>query len=236
MEKTRQSKVLSIVALVLAILSMSLGFAAFSTTLNIASSATVTPNSEDFKVTVYGFVDQESLEAYTSDYILKDSYLSSTTAAPIIVDDSTGSTAVIDNSTHTINNLVGNFKSNNTAITYPFIIKNEGKYDAYLDLSQFTYEDGQYTLETYYPGTCVAGEGTTPSLVEETCQYTIAGIFVNDSTSDVPIVTSSSYYEIPKGSYIMAGVAIGYVEAQTLADGPFTVTFDDIKLNFSTAK
>ncbi|MBQ3511969.1 MAG: hypothetical protein IJA30_06735 [Bacilli bacterium] len=49
MEKERQIKLLSIIALVVAITGMTLGFAAFSTTLNISSSATVTPNSEDFK-------------------------------------------------------------------------------------------------------------------------------------------------------------------------------------------
>ena len=52
MEKTRQIKILSIVALVVAIAGMTLGFAAFSTTLSISSSATVTPNSDDFKVVV----------------------------------------------------------------------------------------------------------------------------------------------------------------------------------------
>ena len=50
MEKTRQMKILSIIALVVAIAGMTLGFASFSTTLSISSSATVIPNSEDFKV------------------------------------------------------------------------------------------------------------------------------------------------------------------------------------------
>ena len=54
MEKTRQIKLLSIVLLVIAITGMTLGFAAFSTTLSISSSATVTPNSEDFKVVMLG--------------------------------------------------------------------------------------------------------------------------------------------------------------------------------------
>ena len=50
MEHNRKIKILSIVALVLAISAMTLGFAAFSTTLNISSSASVTPNSGDFSV------------------------------------------------------------------------------------------------------------------------------------------------------------------------------------------
>lgn len=58
MEKQRQMKLLSIVALVVAIIGMTLGFAAFSTTLSISSSATVTPNSEDFKISLYGMNDE----------------------------------------------------------------------------------------------------------------------------------------------------------------------------------
>ena len=45
----RKTKIITIVALVIAIFGMTLGFAAFSATLNISTSATVAPNSEDLK-------------------------------------------------------------------------------------------------------------------------------------------------------------------------------------------
>ena len=67
MEKNRQIKILSIVALVLAIAGMSLGFAAFSSTLTISSSATVTPNSNDFKVVVYGLKNYDDFNS--SDFL-----------------------------------------------------------------------------------------------------------------------------------------------------------------------
>ena len=50
MEKNRKFKILSIVLLVMAIAGMTLGFAAFSTTLSISSSASVTPNRDSFGV------------------------------------------------------------------------------------------------------------------------------------------------------------------------------------------
>lgn len=59
MERDRKIRMLSIVALVLAITGMSLGFAAFSSTLTISSSATVTPNSDDFKIKVYGYNEKK---------------------------------------------------------------------------------------------------------------------------------------------------------------------------------
>ena len=50
MEHSRKQKLLVVLALVIAIASLSIGFAAFSTTLNISPSANVTPNSDSFSV------------------------------------------------------------------------------------------------------------------------------------------------------------------------------------------
>ena len=61
MEKSRQIKVLSITSLVVAIFVTAIGFAAFSTTLNISSSAIVSANSDDFKIKIFGFQDFESI-------------------------------------------------------------------------------------------------------------------------------------------------------------------------------
>lgn len=47
MYKPRKIKILSILALVVSIIGMTLWFAAFSSTLTISSSATVSPNSEN---------------------------------------------------------------------------------------------------------------------------------------------------------------------------------------------
>ena len=49
-KKTKQTKILSIIALITAVLCMSLGFATFSTTLTISSNANVTPDSSAFAV------------------------------------------------------------------------------------------------------------------------------------------------------------------------------------------
>ena len=50
MERNRKQKLLMIIALVVAIASLSLGFAAFSIILNILSNASVSPSSDTFKV------------------------------------------------------------------------------------------------------------------------------------------------------------------------------------------
>lgn len=54
--ENRNSKVIALVALIVAVVGLGIGFAAFSSTLTISSSATVTPNSGDFKVAFDGNV------------------------------------------------------------------------------------------------------------------------------------------------------------------------------------
>ena len=50
MEKNKGSKIIAIVALVVAVFGLTLGFAAFSNTLTISSSAYVSPSSDNFKI------------------------------------------------------------------------------------------------------------------------------------------------------------------------------------------
>ena len=50
MKHTRKQKLFIVISLFVAIASLSIGFAAFSTTLNISSSASVNPNSDSFSV------------------------------------------------------------------------------------------------------------------------------------------------------------------------------------------
>ena len=54
MRKNQKQKIMAIVALCISVLGLTLGFAAFSNTLTISSSATVTPDSKDFKLVLYG--------------------------------------------------------------------------------------------------------------------------------------------------------------------------------------
>ena len=79
MEKSQRTKILTIIVLAIGVIAMSLGFAAFSVNLNVSSSATVTPNEEDFKIKIYGVKDNDSLNDFgESGYIFDERYLSDT--------------------------------------------------------------------------------------------------------------------------------------------------------------
>ena len=136
MEKQRQIKLLSIVALVIAIAGMTLGFAAFSTTLNISSSATVTPNSEDFKIVAYGLEEEMTGDDFIQNATNLDLYSSTSKANPInggtwndtystlnkgIATISTNNNSII------INNIYAEMEKPYTFITYPILIKKRGE-------------------------------------------------------------------------------------------------------------
>ena len=74
--------------LLICVVSFSIGFAAFSTTLNISSSASVTPNSDAFNIKIYGL---DNAEAFSDGFVRFDAayYTSLTTAVPNIPEDAT---------------------------------------------------------------------------------------------------------------------------------------------------
>lgn len=239
MNKERRSKSLVIVALALTLMVLTLGFAAFSTTLNISSNATVTPNEEDFKITIYGLKDSETAKIFAETSTFEESDLSTTISAPYLrdADETSAENAIITNSSHTISNISVGLKKTGYEVIYYFIIKNEGKYDAYLDLTEYDYNEAtnEYILNPLVTGTCTPEEGTTASLVEATCASVIQALGVIEQNEENNSL-GDSILTIEKEKYIVVASVIGYIDAETLADGPFTVKFPTLNLNFSTTK
>ena len=54
MKRNRQAKIVAILSLCVSVVGLTLGFAAFSNTLTISSSTTVSPDESDFKLVLYG--------------------------------------------------------------------------------------------------------------------------------------------------------------------------------------
>ena len=144
MEHSRKQKLLMIIALVMGIASLSIGFAAFSVSLNISSSASVTPSSDTFSVKFSTSPDELIVEELPpSSYGTGVSYTN----------------GIINNTTNpTLSNLSVSFESPGQ-VTYEIWARNEGEYDAYLNSVNFI---GQTS--------CVAEPGTTPSLVQKACE------------------------------------------------------------------
>ena len=148
MEKRRKIQILSIVALMFAIVGMSVGFAAFSATLNISSSATVTPSSGDLKIKIYGFESIDNLNAFEDSFrdygIFSEQYVSQTKGVAYAPDpDVITEDAIIDNSSMSIRNMNVSFKQSVFPVAaYFFILRNEGEHTTYFDWKNF--------MEKYY--------------------------------------------------------------------------------------
>lgn len=245
MKRNRQTKILAIIALVVAIAGMSLGFAAFSSTLSISSSASVNPNSSDFKIKIYGYPETTTENIFNS-----SAYISETLSYGF--DDNTGNlldaVASINNSTLSITGIDTQMTKPGDDHLFFFKISNEGQYDAYFDLSQLTIN---------YPLACIAEPDATESLVEAACgDITNTIVLITEEGLEAQIkydngeITEDEYWELQETEFYVPDTTgslkleknksifllfdIYYDSIGDRADGPFSVTFDDVQLEFTT--
>lgn len=207
MEHNRKIKILSIVALVLAISAMTLGFAAFSTTLNISSSASVTPNSGDFSVKFS--TSQNSLVV----------------AAVAPSSKSTGASAtngtINNEAIPTLTNLSATFSKPGDYVEYTVYARNEGQYTAYLNNINFLGSKS-----------CTASAGTTESLVQSACESINVKATIGETTYTE--TTPISNHTLASNTGESLKVRLEYDENGTAADGSFSITFPNIALVYST--
>ena len=218
MEKQRQIKILSIVALVLAISAMTLGFAAFSTTLSISSSASVTPNSEDFKVVL----SRSDTSVINSDTLEQD-------CIPPQFSE-TGNTQMGYG-------CLGNdyFRDSDAQFTVPgqsveFIMyaHNIGEYDAYLNSVTYdVLDNGEYKK-------CRAFTDATSSLVQAACEGIKMTVSVDGVTYEVGEIIAA--HKLSKGSVKEIKLKIEYEAGAARVDGPIGIDFSNIKFNYSTVE
>ncbi len=212
MEKNKSSKIIAIVALIVAVIGLSLGFAAFSRVLTIKSSAEVTPSESDFKVVFATSTDDES---------------NTVTGTP------NGSGVTADNATINeteITGLKAKFTKPGQSVTYTFKAKNVSNYDAYLESITFA-----NAADGTKPIVCKAGTSTSNDLVTKACE----GIQVTVTVGTKDMAVNSSNDEIDDHLLAKQGsenvtVKIEYKANSEVADEKFDVTIGDVKLNYST--
>lgn len=132
---------------------LSVGLAAFSSTLNIKSGMTISPSPDNFKLGL-------SCSSDRSD----ECELAPTSDNPELVEKS--SKAIIDNSNGKleIKNLNFYFTEPGQSLTYTFYVRNIGNLNAYVEYF------GQRNIEGYNRAIrCTAGEGTSQALVNQLC-------------------------------------------------------------------
>lgn len=227
MRQNQATKIIAIIALCITVVGITLGFAAFSNTLTISSSATVSPNASDFKLEIYGISQNlNALESITDIISDINAYDSLSFTSPKVDGGATSGNAVIDNGSLTISNLKAEFTGGSQIVQYFFMVKNVGEYDALISGNTINRINGKRIY-----GTCVAGDGTTETLVEEACSKIYREVLFHKSNG---YALPAADYWLEKDDVLFMNVIIKY-SSSSLADGPFTVEFDDLKVDFSTA-
>ena len=248
MEKKRGNQVMAIAALFIAVIGLSLGFAAFSNTLNISSSATVTPAATNFDID-FSYANTGSTPTLTS------------TAANVSASPSTLTTVL-----GTINNTpvgsptIGEFKVDFTEpgqyVEYTFYTMNVGKLEGFL--KQINFGSNSITCDVATtdadnnPITVESGLRATKSLVDAACvdmsmTITVDGQAVTLSNKSGETgyqsdgLTGITGHSIATGAFHTVVLRLSYAKdtevnstAGNTVDGRMTVSFPSSQLVYTT--
>lgn len=213
MKYRRKQQLTIILVLVVAIASLSVGFAAFSAALNISSSASITPNSDNFSV-VFS----------SSQYAITTNNTSGTVVNGIGTNGAMGGiTSLYQNSA---SGLIAEFTEPGQSLDITIYAHNTGEYDAYLRGVNITNIDGSSYKK------CTAATNTTDALVQSACNG--ISISVNVAGTNHEYGKSISNHVLSKGSVEPIIITVAYNSDAARADGNFDISFGDISLEYST--
>lgn len=215
MEKNRSGQFIALLALIVAIVGVSVGFAAFSSALRIQSSANVKPDQNTLNV------DFSSSATAVETNAIKPT----TTPTTVVATDAT-----IDNSADpVIRNLSATFKEPGQKAVYTFYAYNAGELEAFL--KSIVYENVSSKNSNKV---CTAGEGTTDALVQKACEGISLKVKVGTDAETSSGIASISNHSLGKAKSEEITVTLEYASDATRADGDFTVSFGDVTLNYSS--
>jgi len=226
MEKDRSSKVIAIVALFVAVVGLSIGFASFSRTLEIQPSADVEP------INTFSVVFSS-----TADEVLENAVTPTLTPDPETTDNVvlSATNATISNGlTPTISNLAATFSEPGQKVEYTFYV-HPSEFDAYLRAVTFNNVTGDTVAKK-----CVAkdAQDTTVSTVNAACESISLKVELTDSndrtTSYDATDSEVSGHKLAKDSFKPVKVTIEYAADGAKADGDFTVSFGSVSLLYKT--
>lgn len=216
MEKNRKVQIIAIVALVVGAIGLSIGFGAFSSVLNIQSSANVKPDHSTMNVDFSSAEDKVEVAEIIP------------TATPNSLVTTNG---VIDNSGDpTISKLSATFTEPGQSVVYKFYAYNAGELNAYLKSIVFSNVADQNATKI-----CTAAQGTTDALVQKACDKISIKVKVGNEIETATGMASITGHTLSKSSGELVTVTLEYEAGADRADGDFTVAFGNITLNYSSA-
>lgn len=222
--KDRNARVLAIIGLLVGVVGLSLGFAAFSNTLTIKSSAEVKPDDSVFNVDFSK--NSDSVDDSEIVPVLNPNNVTGFSATNAVIDN--------DNGDAVIKNLHAVFTKPGQEVTYNLYTKNAGELAAYLKSVTFSNVSGESATKK-----CTAKTGTTQNLVNAACNGITLTITVGtESFTETTLrsaFASATAHDLAKDGSEPVKVRIAYESESVQADGGFDVAFGDITLLYSSA-
>lgn len=213
MKYRRKQQLIIILILVAVISTISVGFAAFSSTLNISSSANVTPSSSDFSV-VFS----------SSQYAITTNNQTGTVVNGVGTYGAQG--GITNLYRNSASGLIAEFTEPGNKLDITIYAHNIGEYDAYLTGITLGSVDGENQK------VCTASSDASDSLVQSACEG--ISISVNVGGIDYQYGESISNHPLAKGSVEPVVITVTYAEGASRADGDFDIVFGDLSLDYST--
>lgn len=229
MEKDRGARVIAIVALLIAVVGLSVGFAVMSSTLTIQSTAEVKPDENDFTV---------QFSTNSSTITGEGPTVVGTTSSTAV----TASTATIANGTKssTLSGIHATFTEPGQSATYTFYAVNGGKYTAYLNSIAFGKASGGDAFKVCTKGTDTTeatvngGTGITGACDGISLKMSVGSLSnIDYASSGLDSISSHSLAPLGEtGNGEQVTIVITYASDAARADGDFTVAFGDITMTY----
>ena len=237
MEKQRKYKVFSIIALLFAIVGLSVGFAAFQKMLNLSSSANVrVPTSDDIVVEVYGLMDAEEVDKLAlmqnidfTKWLTDKSYAWSPSPSTIHYDDY--ASIVKSENKLSLNIDVKDLIGKNYIGHYYFVIKNNSQFPIYLYLSDSSINS--MVDNFWFPKACSVQNGQLSiDTINNICENTILKFQVGDKVAlDKTASFLDGNYQVDVNEYIFIVLGIIY-EGTQKSDEEMVIDFNSVDIGF----
>lgn len=216
MKKNMKIKIGFIVILLVAVIGLSLGFATFSTSLNIKSEASYIANPNNFKVDF----SSSKIDVRT-DKIVPITTPSNVEASEAIISNVTGAKS--------ISGFRANFTAPGQKAVYTFYVANSGELEAFLKSIIFKNVNSFATSKV-----CEAKPGTNEALVNEACNDITLKVSIGSNLETSQSINNIFGHSLVKGAFEKVEVTIEYAANGKRTDGDFIVNFGDIALDYSS--
>ena len=219
--KDRTFQVVAIVGLIVGVMALTIGFAAFTTSLTISSAADVTP------------------AATTLDVVFSTSSSSAVTGTVAgVATGETGATAgsaTLANTT--VSGINAHFTKPGQTVTYTFYVYNDSAYTAHLTGITFGNASGESTFKACQAKTGSANPATndiTTACNGITLTLTVDGYETTTSKTSSEVAAYTGNKTIAASTGKTVTVVVTYAAGSAVPDGDIEVAFGDIQLNYSS--